>query len=315
MFAEDWFDEWLTTYKESSVSNSWYSDLQAIVNARILPQIGRYKLHNVKPIHLQKLLSDCSGYSKSYIRKIYNILNECFGAAKKNGLILENPAENLKIPTGKKEHRRRSITAKERKYILSTCEKHRGGTFLKIMLYCGLRPGEVAALTWKDINLKNNTLSVDKSLKRDGHIGDPKSYSGFRTVPIPEHFAKELKSLQGNPFEYVCTNAGGNRHTINSIRQMWNSFIYHLNIEMGCRTFKGGLLPPLPVADDLVMYCLRHTYCTDLQAAGVPINVARELMGHSNIALTAQIYTHSSEESFASAAASINMLHESRSII
>ena len=51
---------------------------------------------------------------------------------------------------------------------------------------------------------------------------------------------------------------------------------------------------------------MRHTYCTDLQAAGVPINVAKELMGHSDIALTARIYTHKSEEAFESAAALMN---------
>lgn len=46
------------------------------------------------------------------------------------------------------------------------------------------------------------------------------------------------------------------------------------------------------VADDLTPYCLRHTFCTDLQRAGVPINVAKELMGHADIQTTANIYTH-----------------------
>lgn len=86
-----------------------------------------------------------------------------------------------------------------------------------------------------------------------------------------------------------------------------------MNIEMGCKTFKGGLVPPYPVAEDLVMYCLRHTYCTDLQAAGVPINVARELMGHSDISITAQIYTHGSKESFEDARNAIDNLEKRRS--
>ena len=46
------------------------------------------------------------------------------------------------------------------------------------------------------------------------------------------------------------------------------------------------------IAEDLTLYCLRHTFCTDLQKAGVPINVAKELMGHSDISVTANIYTH-----------------------
>lgn len=61
-------------------------------------------------------------------------------------------------------------------------------------------------------------------------------------------------------------------------------------------------------ADDFTMYCLRHTYCTDLEKAGVPINVASRLMGHSSLELTAKIYTHDSEEVFASAAEKINRI-------
>jgi integrase len=56
-----------------------------------------------------------------------------------------------------------------------------------------------------------------------------------------------------------------------------------------------------PVAPDLVMYDLRHTYCTDLEAAGVPINIARDLMGHANISITSRIYTHRSTKSLAKA--------------
>ena len=75
---------------------------------------------------------------------------------------------------------------------------------------------------------------------------------------------------------------------------------------MGCKVFRNEVLPPFWVADDLVPYCLRHTYCTDLQAAGVPINIAKEFMGHSDISTTANIYTHSSDEAVSTAAASIN---------
>ena len=60
------------------------------------------------------------------------------------------------------------------------------------------------------------------------------------------------------------------------------------------------------------MYCLRHTYCTDLQAAGVPINVARELMGHASISTTAEIYTHGSAESFEDAREKLNQLELQR---
>ena len=73
--------------------------------------------------------------------------------------------------------------------------------------------------------------------------------------------------------------------------------------------FKKELKKYIDIADDLVPYCFRHTYCTDLQDAGVPINLAREFMGHSSITLTSRIYTHHSEKSFNNAKECINMHH------
>ena len=101
--------------------------------------------------------------------------------------------------------------------------------------------------------------------------------------------------------------------TANVIKTRWQSFKNDLNILMGCQEINGKALPPYRVADDLVLYCYRHTYCTDLQDAGVPINVAKELMGHSDITITSKIYTHSTERSFNTARNLINRLHSNDS--
>ena len=64
-----------------------------------------------------------------------------------------------------------------------------------------------------------------------------------------------------------------------------------LDIQMGAKLERNKIIKSV-VAPDLTPYCLRHTYCTDLQRAGVPINIAKELMGHADIQTTANIYTH-----------------------
>ena len=61
---------------------------------------------------------------------------------------------------------------------------------------------------------------------------------------------------------------------------------------MGCKTYRNALIPPYLLADDFVPYCLRHTYCTDLCKADVDVRTAQKLMGHANISITADIYTH-----------------------
>ena len=60
----------------------------------------------------------------------------------------------------------------------------------------------------------------------------------------------------------------------------------------GYKCYRNQLQPPLPLAEDFVPYCLRHTFCTNLAKAGVDIRTAQKLMGHSNIQMTANIYTH-----------------------
>lgn len=60
---------------------------------------------------------------------------------------------------------------------------------------------------------------------------------------------------------------------------------------MGAELYRNQIIQSV-VAPDLTPYCLRHTFCTDLQRAGVTLNVAKELMGHSDISTTANIYTH-----------------------
>jgi site-specific recombinase XerD len=79
---------------------------------------------------------------------------------------------------------------------------------------------------------------------------------------------------------------------------------------MGATVYRNEIIVS-KVADDLVPYCLRHTYGTDLQDAGVPINVAKYLMGHSDITVTANIYTHTTLDALTETSKKINEYHKS----
>ena len=95
------------------------------------------------------------------------------------------------------------------------------------------------------------------------------------------------------------------------MKQMWRSFKQALDLDMGAQMVHGAIDPETSVvADDLTPYCLRHTYATDLQSAGVPLNVAKDLLGHQSIAMTSQIYTYLSVGAFAEASLKvINFQH------
>lgn len=148
MTVKQWSKQWVETYKKGIIGDAWLASMQSIIDTAIIPTLGHVRMKDVRSIHIQRTLNLCAGKSQSYIHKVATILKEMFSVARKNKIILDDPTETMAPPTGT-VNKRRAITETERKYILQLAEKHRAGLFLKIILYCGLRPGEVAALTGK----------------------------------------------------------------------------------------------------------------------------------------------------------------------
>jgi integrase len=205
------------------------------------------------------------------------------------------------------QNKRRSITEIERRWILTLAETHHAGLWVRMMLYCGLRPGEIIALQWRDIDFKKKLVKITKA-KESGKndIKEPKTEAGNRNVPIPDILLADLKLKKGDPFQPVFTQLTNDRpHTEASFYCAWGNFIREMNIANGAKVYRNQIKISV-VAPDLSPYCLRHTFCTDLEAAGVPINVAKYLMGHSDISVTANIYTHTTDKVIAAAAEKMN---------
>ncbi|MEG0919407.1 MAG: tyrosine-type recombinase/integrase [Anaerovoracaceae bacterium] len=284
MRCDIWFQEWLEKYKEPSVSERTYKDYCYMIKLIDLSM----PLKNVKPIHLQEILNRHANQSLAHVKKLRMTMKQVFECAVDNHLLNVNPANKLSMPSTY-NNKRRPLTVKERTYILKLCETHYAGKWIKIMLYCGCRPGETDNLQGMDIDPKNDIM----------HIRGTKTASADRYVPIPHNLALEFKNV--GPFDYLFTTKHGTKLNEQSRKRWWNSFKRELNISMGCKMFRNRLIEPFPVADDLVPYLFRHTFCTDLQLAGIDINIAKELMGHSNISVTANIYTHFTDQALADA--------------
>lgn len=285
MTVNSWYKQWLELYKIpkglTAKSLAMYDEKY---NGYIRPVIGHLKLKDVKDVHLQKILNGQAGRSASHVKKIRMLLQELFKRARQSRLIAYDPAELLELPTVKQGHRR-SITDEERKTIMAVAEHHRAGLWILTLLYTGMRPGETAALTWADVDFENNEIHIHAAKESGSRsIKGPKTASGVRDIPIHSDLAWRLKKAKGSAFSLVFPTKAGTIQNESSMRRMWNSFVKAMEQQSGS------------VADDLTPYCLRHTFCTDLQRAGVSINVAKELMGHADIQTTANIYTHRDNE-------------------
>lgn len=293
MTVESWAKYWMETYKQRTVSAKQLATYQGIINNYVAPAIGRRRLQDIRSVELQAILNnlDCS---RDYGAKIMQTIKQLFRTARQNKLISDDPAEFLQLPK-LRSGTRRSITDAERTLILRACEDHKAGNWVLMMLYCGLRPSEAAALRWIDIDIPNRVVHVTHAIDRySGAVKEPKTSSGVRDIPLTEELVRQLRP--GKPFEFITTNSQGRIHTDQSLNNLWKSFKRHMDKIGGAKFYRNKVVISA-VADDLTPYCLRHTYCTDLQAAGVPINVAKELMGHSDISVTSRIYTHKSNAS------------------
>lgn len=292
MTVSAWYKQWIDLYKKpKGLTEKSLKMYDEKFNGYIRPAIGHMKLKDVKDVHLQRILNSQAGRSASHVKKIRMVLQEMFKRARQSRLIPYDPAELLELPTVK-QGRRRSITEEERAAILAVAERHRAGLWILTLLYTGMRPGETAALTWSDVDFDHNEIHVHAA-KESGNrtIKGPKTDSGVRDIPIHAALLPRLLAARGKPFSLVFPTKAGTVQNESSMRRMWNSFRTELDLQLGAKT-KDGKIVESVVADDLTPYCLRHTFCTDLQRAGVPINNAKELMGHADIQTTANIYTH-----------------------
>ena len=309
MTVSAWCAEWLEVYKKGAIADkslATYKRHIALINA----EVGNVRLKDVRGVQLQKILNARQGYSKSDTSKLRYTIQAVFDRARTTRLIPYDPADDLEMPLTT-QGKRRSITDVEREWILKIAETHHAGLWVRLILFCGLRPGEVVALLWKDIDFSRKLIRVEKA-KESGssRIKDPKTEDGFREIPIPDDLLADFRRVRGQPFQPVFTQKTTDKpHTESSFYCAWGSFVREMDIAMGAKVYRNQIIVSL-VAPDLEPYCLRHTYCTDLQDAGVPINVARYLMGHSDISTTAKIYTHTTKRAIEDAREKINKLHK-----
>lgn len=302
MLLKDWAKRCVDTYKTGQkevTRKAFMSRLQR----GILDHIGNVPLKKIKPINCQETLNLQAGKSKSHINEVYNAMRFLFKKAKENHLIVADPTENLIKPQGTKGNRR-SITEYEREHIIKVaCGTRKYYVFL-LMLYCGCRPSEAREAMGKDIiNIEGYNML---------HIRGTKTENADRFVPIPDDFYELIKNIPKN--EHIAVMQTGNPLKYENRSKLWHSFTRELNLSMGCKTYRNQLIPPFPLAPDLVPYCLRHTYCTDLARNGIDIRMAQKLMGHADIQMTANIYTNFIQDDLVSAAQILQKCHASATV-
>lgn len=248
--VESWAKKWLHDYKKGAVGDAWYRQIESAIRLHILPYIGDMLMRDVSASDIQRLMNRCSDYSDSHQKKIAQILLQIFDSAVENDVVVKVPIRRIKTSQRANRGRTRAISDEERKLTLTTADKYpEDGMLFLIMLFCGLRPGEVARLRMGDYDKGQRVIFVHEARKADGSVGKPKSESGTRLIPVPEYLAERLDRLGKNADELIVTSAQGKPLTKTSQKRLWHRFKREMDTENGAMVFRGGIVKST-LADD-----------------------------------------------------------------
>ena len=302
---------WWYTIKKLTVGRSQAKNIYYQLKL-ILMYIGDYEINSIKPMQIDFLFASLvqenpnthRPTSRKYLLDIRNTTIQIFEFARENdGLHISNPARRT-IPKNAPKKTRRAITEDELYLIMKT--PHRARLAALIMIFAGLRRGELIPLRWTDFDYKKYKVRISKSVEAQNtnklmvKEGTKTNIEG-RVVSIPKELIVEVElARRTSKSEFVCSQMDGSMHTLSSWRAMWQSFQTDLNVTSwklaGVEYNKFRPQGMKKRIDNITPHMLRHTYATILYISGVDILNAAKLLGHEDPKTTLVIYTHLTKE-------------------
>lgn len=303
MTVAKWADKWFKIDKATCGIRT-KEMYESMVYRYIIPSIGDIGLMDLRRSDVQLMIN---GHAKHYrtCELIRMTIKQMLDGAMEDGLIYRNVASKIKLPPRPKSESR-PLTEVEKRAIPKARFTDKEKVFVYILLYAGLRRGEILALSRNDINIRRNELSVRNAVTFDGNNpifkNYPKTDAGIRIIPIPRDLQDVLypyaNSLEGIYLFEMAKKPG--LMTKSSYRKFWDNIKNRINISAGGNN-------NIKMVYGLTAHVFRHNYCTMLYYSDVDVKDAQRLMGHSNIKITLDLYTHLDELKSDSAEKLINI--------
>lgn len=312
MTLNDWIDEWLRRYKQD-VNPNYVNNFMVQVN-RLRAALGGRLIRSIREADLQGALYALKGMSSSSIDKYHTVIRQVFMRAKRNKIIPDDPAEDLTVPEGT-VGTHRALEKWESEVILLHWSEHRSGLWAMLMLLCGLRRGEMIALDWSNVDMENRQIRVCEAAvvqtNQTQVVDRTKTTAGMRVLPICWQLYAALDSVPvADRVGRVCVSAKGEQLSESAFSRGWNGFNLAmtriLNGEPVLQPGRRTDLEKKRISDEIAAgtrkvfdvraHDLRHTFATALYDAGVSVKAAQYYLGHADIRMTLELYTHLSKE-------------------
>lgn len=285
----EWIEIWLKDYKKNSVSPKTYESYKEMLDRHIIPHLKDVYLKDLRAEQIQVVFNKMKGLSDRTIKYTKTIFNMALKRAKKSKLISDNPCDYIELPKGKPKKEIVIFTEEQQQEFLKAIDGHQYQVPFLLLISTGLRVGELLALTWNDVDTKNNTINVNKTLSRTDEelFNPPKTDTSNRVIPILPVIMESLKShkVQQN---IIKLKAGKDYNSNNLV--FTNIFGYPVSFSSFSKSLKRLLKKNgLP---ELSPHKLRHTFATRGLESGMDMKELQILLGHSTMKLTSDTYTH-----------------------
>jgi len=290
---------WIKDYASMNTTDRTQESYSSIVETHLILALGRIPLTDLQAQHVQSYYSSKlsegradgkGGLSARSVVYHHRILSKALDYAVKMGLVVRNVA-NVVQPPRVARVTMRTLSPEEVARFLEAAQDTDYYVYFSTLLYTGLRRGELLALRWRNLDLEAGTLTVVETAYRLGNgdyiIKEPKTPQRRRTVTLPPSLVELFKAYLAdqellriqlgvslNADDFVFIRPDGSPINPNAVTLAFR------------RIIKKASLRSLRIHD------LRHTHATLMLKAGVHPKVVSERLGHANIGITLDIYSH-----------------------
>lgn len=283
----EYAQRWYRLYKEPKIRHTTKTMYESTFNAHLFPSLGDIPITEITTDMLQAYINTLDGKSESLIHKIMQTLQQVFAKALDDELIQRDPTRKLEPPAGTRGTRT-PITLEAVQSVTNAAIAHPYGLMPLIMIYAGLRRGEMLGLRWEDIY--DGKLHIRRAVTYENQnrpvIGEPKTESGLRDIPLLPVLAAALEQAEH-----------GSGYVVSGEKVLpYSTFDRHWK----------KLQADIPGLADVCPHRLRYTFLMLLRRAHVDAKTQQYLMGHSDYQTTANIYTCIDEHDVSDATAAIN---------
>jgi len=295
MNIKEYLKFWLQNSCKKNLSINTYEEYELKVNKHIIPYLGNIKLDKLKPLQIQNFyaLKLEQGLSERTVISFHKIIHRALEQALKWQLISINVSNGVEKPKVKK-NKVDILNEEELKELLKIAQNTKLYTPIFIASYTGMRRGEVLGLTWKNVDLKNNVIKVEKTLsatKQGIVFTEPKTETSKRSIAISKDISQILKKVQveqlkdrirlGHLYQnndLVCCNDNGDFINPKNFSRDFHNLLKANNFKI------------------IRFHDLRHTHASLLVKLGVHPKEISNRLGHSDIQITMNLYSHIYEE-------------------